>query len=240
MIADRSEIAKQKHPRMDLLVSFDDGRLANIEMQVVYDPEELFYRMFYYEIRLASRQVLKEGEPYSNFHPVYQIVITDFIISPEYEELVEQFEQRNWKGQALKYAGQLMQLIFVQLPKVPLMDVKDMSLLEKWSFFLKYFEDEGKQSIIEDVIKQEEGIAMADKIIKYMSQEWIDQLNEEFEQLSLNDSIRMENARIKRVKEKGREEGQKDLIKLLSQTMTAEEISKATQKPIEEIQNILK
>ena len=133
-----------------------------------------------------------------------------------------------------------MQLIFIQLPKVPLMDVKDMSLLEKWSFFLKYFEDEGKQSIIEDVIKQEKGIAMADKIIKYMSQEWIDQLNEEFEQLSLNDSIRMENARIKWAKEEGREEGQKDLIKLLSQTMTVEEISKATQKPIEEIQNILK
>ncbi|MBM6764725.1 MULTISPECIES: hypothetical protein [Faecalicoccus] len=81
---------------------------------------------------------------------------------------------------------------------------------------------------------------MADKIIKYMSQEWIDQLNEEFEQLSINDSIRMENARIKRAKKKGREEGQKDLIKLLSQTMTAEEISKATQKPLEEIQNILK
>ncbi|MDY5111680.1 hypothetical protein, partial [Faecalicoccus sp.] len=99
---------------------------------------------------------------------------------------------------------------------------------------------EGKQSIIKEVIKQEEGIAMADKIIKYMSQEWIDQLNEEFEQLSINDSIRMENARIKRAKEKGREEGQKDLIKLLSQTMTAEEISKATQKPLEEIQNILK
>ena len=73
-----------------------------------------------------------------------------------------------------------------------------------------------------------------------MSQEWIDQLNEEFEQLSINDSIRMENARIKRAKKKGREEGQKDLIKLLSQTMTAEEISKATQKPLEEIQNILK
>ena len=119
-----SEIVHQKHPRMDLLVSFDDGRLANIEMQVVYDPEEFFYRMFYYEIRLASRQVLKEGEPYSNFHLVYQIVITDFIISPEYEELVEQFEQRNCKGQALKYAGQLMQLIFVQLPKVSLMDSK--------------------------------------------------------------------------------------------------------------------
>lgn len=81
---------------------------------------------------------------------------------------------------------------------------------------------------------------MADKVIKYMSQEWIDQLNEEFEQLSINDSIRMENARIKWAKEEGREEGQKDLIKLLSQTMTAEKISKATQKPLEEIQNILK
>ena len=38
---------------------------------------------------------------------------------------------------------------------------------------------------------------MADKVIKYMSQEWIDQLNEEFEQLSINDSIRMENARLR-------------------------------------------
>ncbi|WP_195222020.1 hypothetical protein [Faecalicoccus pleomorphus] len=212
-------------------------------MQVVYDPEEFFYRMFYYEIRLASRQVLKEGEPYSNFHPVYQIVITGFIISPEYEELVEQFEQRNWKGQALKYAGQLMQLIFVQLPKVPLMEVKDMSLLEKWSFFLKYFEDEGKQSIIKEVIKQEEGIAMADSIIKYMSQEWINQLNEEFEQLSINDNIRMENARIKRAKEKGREEGilegQKQVIQTLSQSMSIEEISKVLQKPVKEIQKLL-
>ena len=242
-----SEIDKQKHPHMDLLVSFDDGRLANIEMQVVYDPKEFFYRMLYYEIRLAARQVLKEGEPYSNFHPVYQIVITDFIISIEYEDLVKQFEQRNWKGQALKYAGQLMQLIFVQLPKVPVMDARNMSLLEKWSFFLKYFEDEGKQSIIEDVIKQEEGIAMADKIIKYMSQEWIDQLNEEFEQLSLNDSIRMENARIKWAKEEGREEGlqeglqkgQKELIQAL-QGMSTEERNEFLKKPLEEIQDTLK
>ena len=243
-----SEIVHQKHPRMDLLVSFDDGRLANIEMQVVYDSEEFFYRMFYYEIRLASRQVLKEGEPYSNFHLVYQIVITDFIISPEYEELVEQFEQRNWKGQALKYAGQLMQLIFVQLPKVPLMNVKDMSLLEKWSFFLKYFEDEGKQSIIKEVIKKEEGIAMADKIIKYMSQEWIDQLNEEFEQLSINDSIRMENARIKWAREEGLQKGrelgrleeQRNMIETLSQTMSVGQIAKALQKSTEEIHHILK
>ena len=44
---------------------------------------------------------------------------------------------------------------------------------------------------------------MADKVIKYMSQEWIDQLNEEFEQLSINDSIRMENARIKWAREGG-------------------------------------
>lgn len=57
---------------------------------------------------------------------------------------------------------------------------------------------------------------MADKVIKYMSQEWIDQLNEEFEQLSINDSIRMENARIKWA----REEGQKELIQTLQRMST--------------------
>ena len=100
---------------------------------------------------------------------------------------------------------------------------------------------------------------MADKIIKYMSQEWIDQLNEEFEQLSINDSIRMKNARIKRAEEKGREEGiqqgreegiqqgreqgilegQKQVIQTLSQSMSIEEISKVLQKPVKEIQKLL-
>ena len=80
---------------------------------------------------------------------------------------------------------------------------------------------------------------MADKVIKYMSQEWIDQLNEEFEQLSINDSIRMENARIKRAKEKGREEGQKELIQTL-QRMSTEERNEFLKKPLDEIQDTLK
>ena len=89
---------------------------------------------------------------------------------------------------------------------------------------------------------------MADKIIKYMSQEWIDQLNEEFEQLSINDSIRMENARIKWAREealqKGRELGrleeQRNMIETLSQTMSVGQIAKAIQKSTEEIHHILK
>ena len=76
---------------------------------------------------------------------------------------------------------------------------------------------------------------MADKVIKYMSQEWIDQLNEEFEQLSINDSIRMENARIKWA----REEGQKELIQTL-QRMSTKERNEFLKKPLDEIQDTLK
>ena len=76
---------------------------------------------------------------------------------------------------------------------------------------------------------------MADKVIKYMSQEWIDQLNEEFEQLSINDSIRMENARIKQA----REEGQKELIQTL-QRMSTKERNEFLKKPLDEIQDTLK
>lgn len=89
---------------------------------------------------------------------------------------------------------------------------------------------------------------MADKVIKYMSQEWIDQLNEEFEQLSINDSIRMENARIKWAREEGLQKGrelgrleeQRNMIETLSQTMSVGQIAKALQKSTEEIHHILK
>ena len=84
---------------------------------------------------------------------------------------------------------------------------------------------------------------MADKIIKYISQKWIDQLNEEFEQLSINDSIWMENARIKWAREEGLQEGlkkgQKELIQTL-QGMSTEELNEFLKKPLEEIQGTLK
>ncbi|MDB7988182.1 hypothetical protein PND92_10105, partial [Faecalicoccus pleomorphus] len=76
----------------------------------------------------------------------------------------------------------------------------------------------------------------------------INQLNEEFEQLSINDNIRMENARIKWAREealqKGRELGrleeQRNMIETLSQTMSVGQIAKAIQKSTEEIHHILK
>ena len=72
----------QKRPRMDLLAELEDGRLANIEMQIVHDKEELLYRMMYYLIRLSSRQRLKEGQPYSHLKNTYQIFIAGFYREP--------------------------------------------------------------------------------------------------------------------------------------------------------------
>ena len=68
-----------------------------------------------------------------------------------------------------------------------------------------------------------------------MSQEWIDQLNEEFEQLSINDSIRMENARIERAKK----ETQKEFVQTLLQSMSIEQVAKVLQKSVEDIKSIL-
>ena len=87
-----SEYLHQKRPRMDLLVELEDGRLANIEMQIVHDKEELLYRMMYYLIRLSSRQRLKEEQPYSHLKNTYQILIADFIVSEKLTRRIEQIE----------------------------------------------------------------------------------------------------------------------------------------------------
>ena len=239
-----SEYLHQKRPRMDLLVELEDGRLANIEMQIVHDKEELLYRMMYYLIRLSSRQRLKEGQPYSHLKNTYQILIADFIVSEKLTRLIEQIEMRNDKGMDLGVAGKLMQMIIVQLPKVPEIDSKEMSLAQKWGYFIKYFADEGKQAIIKEIIEEEEGIAMAEKMIEDMDQEWIEQLNKEFQQMRMEDIEREENARIEQAEKRGIQKGSKQteqkMIKTLAQTMSIEDIAKALQRPIEEIKEILR
>ena len=153
---------------------------------------------------------------------------------------IEQIEMRNDKGMDLGVAGKLMQMIIVQLPKVPEIDSKEMSLAQKWGYFIKYFADEGKQAIIKEIIEEEEGIAMAEKMIEDMDQEWIEQLNKEFQQMRMEDIEREENARIEQAEKRGRAEGQRELIKTLAQSMTIEQILKILQKTNEEIKCILK
>ena len=48
---------------------------------------------------------------------------------------------------------------------------------------------------------------MADKIIKYMSQEWIDQLNEEFEQLRSECKMRESNGQKRKTVKKACKRG---------------------------------
>ena len=83
---------------------------------------------------------------------------------------------------------------------------------------------------------------MAEKMIEDMDQEWIEQLNKEFQQMRMEDIEREENARIEQAEKRGIQKGdtEQKMIKTLAQTMSIEDIAKALQRPIEEIKEILR
>jgi predicted transposase/invertase (TIGR01784 family) len=51
--------------------------------------------------------------------------------------------------------------------------VKEMSGKERWGCFFRYFTDEGNRRLIDEIIKQEEGVAMAAEVIEGFSAEQV-------------------------------------------------------------------
>jgi predicted transposase/invertase (TIGR01784 family) len=53
--------------------------------------------------------------------------------------------------------------------------IKDMNTSERWGSFFRYLPDKSKRDIINEIIKQEEGIAMASEVLMTISRDEVEQ-----------------------------------------------------------------
>nr|WP_275056127.1 PD-(D/E)XK nuclease family transposase [Faecalicoccus pleomorphus] len=129
---------------------------------MVNSRENIMYEMMLDLYAIYGNQELKEDELDLGLKSLYKIGIADFVVDPDFEGLLTEFDLRNKKGQPLGRDLEIIVLKMIQLVKVPVMDPSQMSLLQKWCFFIKYYADDKKQDIIQELIRLEEGIAMAE------------------------------------------------------------------------------
>jgi hypothetical protein len=144
----------------DLSVKFNSGKLANVEMNMnaqEFDP----IRGEYYLDRLhASQNIKGEAKDYQDLEETYQISFFNNRTYYNDKAVVHNFEFYD-KVNNVSLGGKT-KMIIVELDKTGELEKKDnLTEAEEWAYVLKYCTEKGKRGIINKILANEEGIAMA-------------------------------------------------------------------------------
>ena len=167
----------QRGIRHDINCRFEDGKLANIEMQGTDIKHSYGLRAEYQAARLLSSQMV-EGDFWPELREVWQISVLDFVYcSRANEEKVSNlFPIHHYKMTAAEDGSGLdglVNIVFIELPKIKKLETKgieNLNSLEKWGIFLKEADKPEQIELIKEITKHEEGIQMAYNTLNKMSE----------------------------------------------------------------------
>ena len=193
--------------RYDINCEFDDGTLAQIEIQGEDKNHAFGKRVEYYVSRLTS-SLANVGDEWDKLPQAYQISVLDFYFDKTNENPIHHYTMVD-TNDGSKLPG-ILNVIFMELPKAVKFgkdeDIKTLPSAVKWCKFLKEADAPEKQDLINELARSEEGIMEAAKTLSKISQDrwrWIMQGRIEGEK---RDYITGINA----AKREGRAEGLKE------------------------------
>ena len=162
----------QRDINYDILCRFQDGQVANIEMQAFNQNYDYGSRAEYYVARLETTY-FKKGNLWNVVPQVYQINVANFKYPIKGEKIgadsvISYFSMRTEGGREL---GNRMNIILIELPKVEKLidNIERNTALENWAIFLYYADDLEKESIIKEIGAKEEGIMKAQQSLSNIS-----------------------------------------------------------------------
>ena len=143
----------QRDVNYDILCKFEDGQIANIEMQAYNQNYDYGNRAEYHVARLETTY-LNKGDGWDSVPQVYQINVANFIygmkgdIRANTDSVVSYFAMRTKDGREL---ANRMNVILIELPKVEkLLDsIETNTALENWAIYLSYADIPSKRGLIE-------------------------------------------------------------------------------------------
>jgi predicted transposase/invertase (TIGR01784 family) len=140
---------------------------------------------------------------------------------------------------SLEGRSRIITLELSKLGKIVKKPIKDMDAPELWGVYFQYLLDKSKRGIINEIIAQEEGIAMASEVLITVSKDEIERfrlLSEEKYLLDTQDDLSYAR---EEGREEGRQEGRTDIVRnALAEGATVEFVQKITGFDMETIKNI--
>ena len=201
-----------KQQVFDILVGFNEGNKVDVEMQVIDNENDIGKRMAYYLSNIGASQ-LKRGDTYKDMKEVYILLFLDYI-RYEDDDIVHEFGMLTRKGIPFDPHCDYLNIITVEIPKAKYKE--QMKDAEIWAYMLQCSGRRNKEYMehVKFFVDSREEISMLVECVNQISRdekEWLEQ---------------------------GRQEGKIELILMMANNTTCEEISKITGLDIEYVQSV--
>lgn len=159
---------KQKSMTFDVSVQFDDGELADIELQAKKEDCDYGMRAEIQAARLLTNNARK-GQKWIS-EKVYQISVLNFQYKNNDNKELRWYTMTGNSGDKLT---DRLNIVFVDLVAIRKLHrktpVEKLTALEKWGLFFSYVDRKDKKDLINSIIDSEKGIMAAKKIVKDVS-----------------------------------------------------------------------
>jgi predicted transposase/invertase (TIGR01784 family) len=163
---------RDRQIRYDIRVKLDGGDLADVEMTLNPHSAEAL-RLEYYTARLfATQEIQGGGKGYGDLTHTWHI---SFIGSRRLfsdKAGIHRFEYYDREA-GIGLDGRT-HIVVVELEKAGLMAKKPSAALsrgEKWALFFRYAGDRGRRELVNGLLRDEEGIAMAGEVLLTVSRD---------------------------------------------------------------------
>ena len=236
------ETSEQKNMLFDISVEFDNGELADIEMQARSQNYNYGVRAEIMAARLLTNNA-KKGQNWEA-SKVYQISVLNFHYKNNDKKEMRWYTMSDDSNEKLEERLNVIFIDLVTIRKLKDKPINQLTPLEKWGLFFSYVDKENAKDYINRIIESEQGIMEAEKIVKTMSESddnW-------FVQNSLWVAERDRTASLEIAMKKGHDEGfqqgtqQKaeetatNLLKM--NVLSIKQISQATGLTLQEVQTL--
>jgi predicted transposase/invertase (TIGR01784 family) len=158
--------------RYDINCRAADGELVNVEMSLNPDSFEPV-RLEFHAARLFTEQNIRGSDKtYYDLKRAYQITILGkkkFFNDGEFYHAFEYYDPV--RTVSLDGRSRIITLELEKLEIIAEKETTEMSIRERWAVFFRYLTDKKKRGKINEIIGQEEGIAMASEVVTGWTQE---------------------------------------------------------------------
>ena len=162
----------ERQIRYDVNCRFDNGDLCNIEMTLYPDAFEPV-RLEYYSGKLFTGQDIRgQDKSYNDLKDTYQISL--LVKNPVFkdDEFVHHFRYYDREREmSLSGKTNIITLELAKLEQTLQKTAADMTPPERWAVFFRYTTDIEKRALVNEIIRMEEGIAMAGEVLLTISKD---------------------------------------------------------------------
>jgi predicted transposase/invertase (TIGR01784 family) len=154
-----AQFLREKQIRFDVCCVFNNGERANVEM-CFHPNEDEALRSEFFAARLHTSQESK-GKYYDELASSYQISLIDNEELTKDNEIIHVYKFYDEKNK-VSLGGKIC-IIHAELKKLERIPntVETMDLKEKWATLIKWIKNKEKIDLLNKLIKNEEGLAMA-------------------------------------------------------------------------------